>query len=126
MREERDSLHNPLADRAHAAETLADAEAILERGYAGWPTVEDGVAFKRGEPTPGMQRVAVRAAQLRPGDLLLGSGMTVTSAPERGIYTPAGSVELAVSYPKHPGELHRKTWRAGTSMTILRRMEPST
>lgn len=65
-------------------------------------------------------QLCVQAKDLRVGDVCRGSGARIVGAPSRGISTPTGCVDLAVSYPKHPDEHYRRTWRASTRIGINR------
>jgi hypothetical protein len=55
---------------------------------------------------------------LLPGDVLLGSGFTVTSAPFVAVNIPRGKMCIQGHYPSKPESIH--VWGASTTVTIKR------
>lgn len=65
----------------------------------------------------GTQKHEITVDQLRVGDVLTGSGVTVTQAPTAGARTPAGKVDLRIR-PRHARGDKRAMWGARTRVRV--------
>lgn len=62
--------------------------------------------------------VSTTARWLLAGDVLVGSGFTVTRKAVRGLHTPKGKVEVCGFYPGSPER--RYEWNGSTTLTVKR------